>query len=167
MDPLSALGVAAAAVQFIDFSLQTIAVCRQIHEDGSGATKQNRELEEHAHSIRSMRNELQKETTSATPAGKQVKEEVKKCIEAANDLLELLARVRSKEKANVLSSIAATFRATKERHRIERLHGVLKERQDGLDSALLQDLRWVYRIYRCVVWSLPEDADHITGIMLN
>jgi hypothetical protein len=41
MDPLSALGVAAAVVEFVDFGAEIISTAREICESSVGATKRN------------------------------------------------------------------------------------------------------------------------------
>lgn len=45
MDPLSALSIAAAVVQFLDFGLRVISKGNQIYRSGDGSTDENRDLE--------------------------------------------------------------------------------------------------------------------------
>ena len=44
-EAVAAIGVAAAAVQFFDFSLKTLTLCKQIHDSEKSATEANQELE--------------------------------------------------------------------------------------------------------------------------
>ena len=44
MEAVAAIGVAAAAVQFLDFSTKTLALCKQIRESSTGSTETNAQL---------------------------------------------------------------------------------------------------------------------------
>lgn len=58
MDPVSALGVAAAAVQFFQFSVEAIKLCKEIRENG-GTTDTNKRLEKSTREVRQAYKDLE------------------------------------------------------------------------------------------------------------
>lgn len=55
----AAVGVAAAAVQFFEFSLKTLTLCKQIHDSEKGATEANQELETSIAKLKQITEDLQ------------------------------------------------------------------------------------------------------------
>ena len=134
MDPISALGAAAAAVQFLDISLKALEVCRQVRDDEKSSTARNKELEDALRSLKGVRKDLESPTTQTS---KNIKDVARKCASTHDELLKLLENVRGAGKQ--LSTMKAAYRVMRERRTIEKLENTLKERQKLLDRALLQD----------------------------
>jgi hypothetical protein len=57
MDPVSAIGVAAAAIAFLDFSLKTLSVCRELRD--SGALPENLDIERRSKTLQRITRDLQ------------------------------------------------------------------------------------------------------------
>lgn len=56
LDPMSALGLACNIIQIVDFSLETVTKFRELYKDG--ASSENRELEDMAVRLKSLRANL-------------------------------------------------------------------------------------------------------------
>ncbi|KAK3701676.1 hypothetical protein LTR37_015328 [Vermiconidia calcicola] len=138
MDPLSALAIATTAVQFIDFSLKTLEICRQIQNDADSATIRNKEIEEAARGVKDFEKQLISSQRQEVPEG--MVEIFKKCAVTADELQRLLEHVRGAGKN--LSKVKAVYRAVIERTAIEKLENTLKLHQEDLDRRILQDI-WI------------------------
>ncbi|GAB1728295.1 hypothetical protein NU195Hw_g2690t1 [Hortaea werneckii] len=140
MEAVAALGVAAASVQFLDFALQALALCRQIRDDAQGATAANKELENYSRSIKDLSKEL--ESGQADNAcGRRIKAVAQACIAKTEELLKLLKKIREAGSITRTAAAKTLFRSLKERREIEKLQNELKEKQTLLDSALIQDIQ--------------------------
>lgn len=141
MDPISALGVAAAAVQFLDFSLQALHLCRQIRDDAQGATALNAQLGTFAKGIRDTSQTLQSQHVNTTACGRHLTQVARKCIATSEELLTVLGDVQRVGKASFVNDARALFRVMKGRRTIEKLHNALKSHQLDLEVAVTLDLR--------------------------
>ncbi|KAI7311436.1 hypothetical protein KC315_g12316 [Hortaea werneckii] len=153
MEAVAALGVAAASVQFLDFALQALALCRQIRDDAQGATATNKELESYSQSL----NDLSKELRSGqadNASGRRIKTVAQACIAKTEDLLVLLDKVRKAGSNSRTAAAKTLFRLLKERREIEKLQNELKEKQALLDSALIQDIQ-----HRFDLGTIKQDKD--------
>ncbi|KAI7218812.1 hypothetical protein KC333_g3373 [Hortaea werneckii] len=140
MEALAALGVAAASVQFLDFALQALALCRQIRDDAQGATITNKELEDYSRSIKSLSQELEAGQAD-NASGRRIKAVGQACIAKTEEILILLEKVRKAGSNNRTATAKTLFRSLKERRTIEKLQNELKEKQALLDSALIHDIQ--------------------------
>jgi hypothetical protein len=58
MEAVAAIGLAAAAMQFLDFSTKTLALCKQIRDSSTGSTEANAELTKSTKELKEMQKEL-------------------------------------------------------------------------------------------------------------
>ncbi|RMY75080.1 hypothetical protein D0863_02824 [Hortaea werneckii] len=140
MEAVAALGVAAASVQFLDFALQALALCRQIRDDAQGATATNKELESYSQSLEGLSKWL-KSGQADNACGRRIKAVAQACIAKTEELLKLLEKVRKAGSNSRTAAAKTLFRSLKERREIEKLQNELKEKQALLDSALIQDIQ--------------------------
>ncbi|KAI7283702.1 hypothetical protein KC345_g2791 [Hortaea werneckii] len=140
MEAVAALGVAAASVQFLDFALQALALCRQIRDDAQGATATNKELESYSRSLEELSKEL-KSGQADNACGRRIKAVAQACIAKTEELLKLLEKVRKAGSNSRTAAAKTLFRSLKERREIEKLQNERKEKQALLDSALIQDIQ--------------------------
>ncbi|RMY13014.1 hypothetical protein D0868_02258 [Hortaea werneckii] len=140
MEALAALGVAAASVQFLEFALQALSLCRQIRDDAQGATAANKELESYSRSIKDLSKEL-KSGQADHASSRRIKAVAQACTAKTEELLVLLERVRKAGSNGRTAAAKTLFRSLKERREIEKLQNELKEKQALLDSALIQDIQ--------------------------
>lgn len=142
MEALAALGVAAASVQFLDFALQALSLCRQIREDAQGTTATNKELQIYSRSIKDLSKEL-KSGQADSASGRRIKTVAQACIAKTEEILLLLENVRKAGGDSRTAAAKKLFRLLKERRTIEKLQNELKEKQTLLDSALIHDIQYV------------------------
>ncbi|RMY90984.1 hypothetical protein D0864_06147 [Hortaea werneckii] len=140
MEAVAALGVAAASVQFLDFALQALALCRQIRDDAQGATATNKELEDYSRSIKGLSQELEAGQAD-NASGRRIKAVGQACIAKTEEILILLGKVRKAGSNSRTAAAKTLFRSLKERREIEKLQNELKEKQALLDSALIHDIQ--------------------------
>lgn len=69
MDPVSALSVAAAAVQFFQFSLEALRLCKEIRDDTQHTTAYNKQLESTTKELKDALEQLKRETARNTSSG--------------------------------------------------------------------------------------------------
>jgi hypothetical protein len=67
MDPLSALSVAAAVVQFVDFGTRVLSDARHIYESSSGQTSMNLELSTVANDLSRLIDDMESNVEKAKP----------------------------------------------------------------------------------------------------
>jgi hypothetical protein len=139
MDPVSAIGIAAAAVQFFDAGIKAISLYRQIRSSAVGATQGNEQLDDTVHKLRDIRNDLQ-----AGDPGREVEKTQKECLEISEKLLTLLESIKVPRKAarsHRLEQLSATWRAMRAKGKIEKLEAKLEAAQRHFKEALTVDMR--------------------------
>ncbi|KAI0910131.1 hypothetical protein F4823DRAFT_638066 [Ustulina deusta] len=137
MDPVSALGVAAAALQFLDASIKAYNTFQEIRSSAALSTEQNKQLEDNLRSAKSLRASLAS-TLPPQGATDPVSRLTEKCASKADELLTLLEYVRGSGKK--IKSARAFTRAVWKRKDIEKLHSSLKEDQHTLNQMVSQKL---------------------------
>lgn len=98
LDPLTAIGLASAIVQFVDFSTKILHGAQEMYESASGATEENRSLEVVVSDVKRLSSKLK-----ATCRAQQSDDEkalcslAEECNSLSADLFELLQKVKSKD----------------------------------------------------------------------
>ncbi|KAI0414392.1 hypothetical protein F5X98DRAFT_377847 [Xylaria grammica] len=137
MDPVSALGVAAAALQFLDAFTKAYHTFREIRNSTTLSTERSQQLEENIRCTQSLRDSLRDSLKStSTPQGAAtdpVFTLIARCTSKADELLTLLTYVRGTRNNSV-----AFIRTWQKRNKIEGLYSSLKEDQDTLNQMLSQ-----------------------------
>lgn len=96
MDPLSALGAAASAVQFVDFAWRTITGSIELYKSAEGVTKQQQVLLHITQSLRRLNNSLidsaQKQSQKCHPSNPQsdLAKLLTECSSVAEDIIIVL-----------------------------------------------------------------------------
>ncbi|KAI0477938.1 hypothetical protein GGR56DRAFT_639418 [Xylariaceae sp. FL0804] len=137
MDPVSAIGVAAAAVAFLDFSVEVVKTWNEIRDSTDFATSHNKELEEMTGKVRGFRQELAHPSQTAK-VPKRISDIAKQCVNQAEKLEKLLKETRRDGK--VQSTARSWSRAVRGRKPIEELLSSLAKTQKMLDEVILQEL---------------------------
>lgn len=141
MDPISAVGVAAAAVEFLTFGLHALELCREIRDAQDGATKANQDLESATKDINDIIKDLSTSTRNANTGQRRIIALARDCLASSDELLKLLGNVRGAGNAKPTHATIATFKAIKARRQIEKLKASLEYKQKSLDAALTHDVR--------------------------
>ena len=140
MEALAAVGVASAAVQFLDFSIKTVALCKEIRDSSTGSTKANEELIRSIKELKALQNTLQQSSSTPSSTYRQLVRTVQDCTRVANELLQLLEHVREVSR-RTLGPMRSALRAIKDGKRLEKLQAQLSGCQDKLHLALTAEMR--------------------------
>lgn len=140
MEAVAALGVAAAAVQFLDLSVKTLALCKQIRDSPTGSTEANTELTKSIKQLTTMQKELRQAGSSPSSTYRQLLRSVQDCSVVASELLQLLEDIRELARKS-LGAMRSAFRVVKERKTIEKLQKRLADCQEKFQVALALDMR--------------------------
>ncbi|KAI0859053.1 hypothetical protein F4860DRAFT_484357 [Xylaria cubensis] len=134
MDPVSAVGVAAAAVQFLDASIKAYSAFQEIRSSVESSTERNKQLEDNIRAAKDLRGSLISASISHDP----MTELAKRCDSKASELLDLLVYVRGV--GEHIGSIRVARRAFSKGKQIEKLHSSLAEDRVVLDQMISQKI---------------------------
>jgi hypothetical protein len=140
MEAIAAVGVASAAVQFLDFSVKTLAACKEIRDSSTGSTKANEELTRFVKQLKAMQKTLQQSAHTLSNTYRQLVRAVQDCSRVADELLRLLEYVREVAQKS-LGTMRAALRQVREGKRIEKLQSQLSSCQDRFHLALTAEIR--------------------------
>jgi len=140
MDPGTALGVAAAAVQFIDFGLKALALCKQIRDSDTDTTVLHAELQQ---SIRQLETIQSGVTLDSFPrdTSRSIKQCSQDCSSTAKELQDLLSEIREIAQKKRFGAPRAAFRAMKDQKKIEKIQNKLERCQARFQTAVTVDTR--------------------------
>ncbi|OAP60013.1 hypothetical protein AYL99_05015 [Fonsecaea erecta] len=128
LDPVSAIGLVAAIVQFVEFGAEIIQGAREVHGATSGATERNRSLEVVVRQTRDMISKLNDpDYAQDTEDGKALGRVAHECTILANQMLHLLQKVKAKDPNSTLQAVWAALKN-------QRYRGEMLELQERLDS---------------------------------
>ncbi|KAI1172834.1 hypothetical protein F4777DRAFT_581506 [Nemania sp. FL0916] len=144
MDPVSALGVAAASVQFLDALVKAYKAFQEIRSNAGSTTERNKRLERSIRAAQTNLRDIQvlraSLTSSSTSRGinSPVPELTTSLISKAGEILSLLEYVRGSNES--ISAVRATIRALRKGKQIEQLYRALQEEQGTLDNVVQQSI---------------------------
>lgn len=140
MDPVTALSIAAAAVQFIDFGLKTLALCKRIRDSDADTTALHAELQQ---SIKQLEDIQKGVTTTALPRviSRAIKGCSQDCSSAAKELQDLLSEIQKIAQKKRFGVARAAFRAMKDQRKIEKIQVKLEKCQARFQTAVSVDTR--------------------------
>ncbi|KAF7918703.1 uncharacterized protein EAE97_011798 [Botrytis byssoidea] len=161
MDPITALGVAAAVIQFIDYSMGLVLKGREIYK--SGELGANVELGEATNRLQNLieplRGSLSSGMQNAPPpspadADRALKDICTKCIDLSEELSGLLGslKLNLSVKHRRPASFRQAFRAVWNEKKIQGLKSCLGDLRSNLETHVLVDLR-----YRMIQVKLEQD----------
>ncbi|KAL9094106.1 MAG: hypothetical protein Q9165_003521 [Trypethelium subeluteriae] len=141
MLPLDALGVAAAAVQFIDFTCSFISQTNQIRKDGSSLEVQF--VRDNTSTViawnaglRSRRRAIAKHDDKLSQLEKELDGVLLGCCSVADDLINRLAKL-SAPNTGFVDSLRKTFLTLLNKEKMEQLSGQLQEYRNNLNTYIL------------------------------
>jgi hypothetical protein len=140
MDPATALGVAAAAVQFIEVGLKTLALCRQIRDSDTDTTVLHAELQQSTKQLESLQKAV---TLNIFPrdTSRAIKQCSQDCSSAVKELQALLSEIRIIAQKKRFGAARAAFRAMKDQKKVEKLQNRLEKCQSRFQTAVSVDTR--------------------------
>jgi hypothetical protein len=146
MDPISALGLAAAACQFVDFGTKIIHTTYNIHQSADGATQENGDLAKLTTTLRDLQTRLAAPQTPSKSRGNDADQKAleglaARCREIAVDLLKLLddlkVKVTDKGLLRTVQSLRQGFRSLLKKGQIARFEKLLRDITVQVNSHLL------------------------------
>jgi len=136
MDPASAIGVAASAITFLDFALETFGLYKKLCEKGS--LPEHQDLVNRAKTLSGMTQKLA--ITSTITNDRRISEIGLKCTAISDSLRALLKSVEP-TKPTFRHRSKALFRTMRQKGTIEKLENDLLAEQKLLDTAYLVSLK--------------------------
>jgi hypothetical protein len=140
MDPASAVGVASAAITFLDFSIDVCKTFSQVLTSDEGITKHNAEVEATVKRHKEMIEALKTKGSSATSLqlGPNISSAVDESIAVSTELLVLIERLRLAKYAPVIGPLKAVYHSMRSRERVERLQRTAESCRSAITQGLIQ-----------------------------
>jgi uncharacterized protein Yka (UPF0111/DUF47 family) len=122
MDPMSALGLAANIVAFVEFAAKLVSGAHQVYSSATGATDENASLETVVNDIQAMTRGLSSNTgPAATPDQIALRDLAQKCCSLSEDLVKALRKLRMKNPKSKTESVRVAWRAMREKNNLNSL----------------------------------------------
>ena len=137
MDPLSALGVAAAVVQFLDFSSGLISGTYKIYKAEDGDAPTNQTLRKVATDLKDISDQLNQKGDSQSGPEQLCRE----CLDVADELTSVLDRLMKQEKQSIWSSFRLALRAVWSQDKLESLQKRLDNLRQQMSMHFLLSMR--------------------------
>ena len=155
MDPLTAISLASAIVQFVDFSSKLIAEGRQIYQSLEGASRANLHVEDITNHINSLNNHLLQSDRRHSQTGVSSGSETAlrglatACRTVADELLKLLNELKVDKHSQGAQRKLETFRKavltqkSKNKNKIKNLEDQLDKIQKQINQRLVTMMKYV------------------------
>lgn len=141
MDPVTALGIATTALEFVHIALGILRCCREIRDSSESATKSNHHLEEGTRAALELQQKASSTSDKTFRGHRRAATLVQRCVQDSEELIKLLEYVRDAEgkaKGKQANAARLVFREMKQRKSIERLENSLKENERKLNEVVVQ-----------------------------
>lgn len=140
LEPLSALSLAAAIIQFVDFSSKILVTGYETYRSTAGATQEQVDLQQLTHSLYKFQDQLGTPSTQPTPDQKILEELARKCSLLAGDLLRLLDALKVEEQgtASHTGQLSAGVSVSAEKRRDQKVGRAIgwHQQTDQLQTAV-------------------------------
>jgi 6-phosphogluconate dehydrogenase len=153
MDPISALGIAAAAVQFIDFGSKLVSRSKEIYQSSSGFSAEHVDLTETTNKMISLSQNL--ESTLQNSASQtlefhesQLLEVCRQCLQISSELITAINKIRTQGGHRKWNSFEQAFKSIWSQGQLDKLRKRLDESRQQLIVHILVSLRY-YRSQSC------------------
>lgn len=149
MDPLTALGLGANILQFIDFSCSIIGTAREIEDSNCNTTVEFADLETVTQTLILLNsrilisNEDSTHSKNATPSNASINLSAAcdDCAQVASELISVLRRLKTVDKSKTWTGLTQAFKTILSRDRIQALRDRLDRHRSVVQLALMVSLR--------------------------
>lgn len=146
LDPISALGVAAAVVQFVDFGFELTSKSRELAKSSTGSLIDHRDLIDAANRLEILDDRLQKSSAIVQQQKLSREEEALlevsgKCRKTAGELRKTLESIAAKPGEGTFKSFRQAFKAVWHKDSIENMRSRINDLQQQLCIHLLVVMR--------------------------
>jgi hypothetical protein len=162
LDPLSAISLASAIVQFIDFGFKLVSEGIELYEKGT--LTENEELELITSDLENLANNLgtsSSQLKTNSPDEKALQELAFRCNDLAIELLAILDTLKPQKQGSTklrhgLESVRVAVRNARKKGRIQTIESRLEKLQKQLNSRMISILRWeLYLPRSCLDSHMP------------
>lgn len=141
MEPVSVLSVAAATVQFLEFGLKTLKLCKQIRDSDADTIELHAEVQWSIKRLKVLQDGVT-QGRSLPQTARSVKDTSRNCLDLAKDLHDLLKEIRAiAESGKRFAALKAALRSLKDKKTIEKLEKRLEQYQNEFQTAITVDTR--------------------------
>lgn len=141
MEPVSVLSVAAATVQFLEFGLKTLKLCKQIRDSDADTIELHAEVQWSIKRLKVLQDGVT-QGRSLPQTARSVKDTSRNCLDLAKDLHDLLKEIRAiAESGKRFAALKAALRSLKDKKKIEKLEKRLEQYQNEFQTAITVDTR--------------------------
>ena len=147
LDPMSALGFACNIIQIVDFSLEAVAKFRELYKDG--ASSENRDLEDMALRLKSLRvslvtvHPITRQSRPVFVDDKEIQALADECCKTADELTAELDTLKISGPNNRRQAVQKFYRSIRRKSVVEGIQRKLDGYQKLLDTRILVNLRLV------------------------
>ena len=163
MDPLSALSVAASAVQFVDFGCKLFSKSKEIYNSADGTPIGQQQAGNASKRLVELTDYLKKslrvdQNRQSTPEDKALDAICNGCIEISNKLLATFEKlqVQNGTKYRRWASYQKAFISISSKREVDAMVSRLQSYKEELDTHVLVSLRWViaslFNVKSCLVF---------------
>lgn len=140
MDPATAIGVASAAISFLDLTISVCRVFGQVVSSPDGATKQNAEIQKRLEMSKSLAEDLKAKRGQANRSqlGPDISKAVEDGIASSDDLLALLQQIKSSRDAKLTGPVKAVYKSFRYRERVRDLQQEVEKCRTMVAQGLAQ-----------------------------
>lgn len=145
LDPLTAISLASAIVQFVDFSLKIVSQTQEIYQSASGATRENVTISEITEDIKALNHNIWSSTNNLQlgPSEMALHRLVESCETEADALLLLLAELKVPPDASRWVSFKKAIKGARQRGKVQELETRLGNLQRQVNSRILYMMKLV------------------------
>ena len=149
MDPLTAFSLACSVIQVVNYSLNVVVKCREIHKDG--ASSENKEVESMAKQLTDLFIELDSANAVVKPGSMQqiyhddqdIRNLAQQCSETAKELVTQLQKLKIHGQPRKRDVLRKTVKVIWKKSAIEDIERRLEQYRRTLDTRILINLRFV------------------------
>jgi hypothetical protein len=128
MHPISAIGVAAAVVAFVDFGLKVANAAEKAHHSATGSVEENESVKQMKNRLIGIVHELQQKQGAAQNNGPWIKL-VTECEETSRELSQLLDSLKLKDRNSRTEALCVGLKTVWKKDEVERLRTKLEGHQ--------------------------------------
>lgn len=143
LDPLSAVSLAAAILQFVDFGSKIIVSGYEIYRSADGTTEENTDIEYLTQRIYAFQDRFTPSPNPLTRNPQKLQDLAQECSYIAGDLLVLLDKLKVKEKG-----LSRTWEALQQSCRLAWKKGEIARKEKLLSNVSNQVNAWLLDMIR-------------------
>lgn len=149
MEPFSALSVATAAIQFIDFTGKIVSGTWKIYKLDPGHSQEYSDIRTITNSLTGLTADLRSsignpDKTLCSDQDKQIEDLGERCFELGEELISVLDRLESQSRHRLWASFKQALATVWNQKQIDSLHKTLESLRRQISIHILVALRYVF-----------------------